>query len=38
MEIEKAHFESSIAQKRKKDKEFGKIVKNYKKDMSKNKY
>jgi ribosome biogenesis GTPase len=38
MEREKAHFESTIAERRKKDKEFGKIVKNYKKDMKKNKY
>ncbi len=28
---EKAHFESSLAQRRKKDKDFGKLVKNYKK-------
>ena len=38
IEREKAHFESTIAEKRKKDKEFGKMVKNFKKDMSKNKY
>jgi ribosome biogenesis GTPase len=38
MEREKAHFESTAAERRKKDKEFGKIVKNYKKDMKKNKY
>lgn len=38
MEGEKAHFESSVAERRKKDKEFGKIVKNYKKDVKKNKY
>ena len=38
MEREKAHFESSVAEKRKKDKEFGKIMKNYKKDLNKNKY
>jgi ribosome biogenesis GTPase / thiamine phosphate phosphatase len=31
MEKEKAHFESTIAEKRKKDKKFGKMVKNYKK-------
>ena len=37
MEREKAHFESTIAEKRKKDKEFGKFVKNYKKGMKKNK-
>ena len=29
MEREKAHFESSVADRRKKDKEFGKMVKNY---------
>jgi len=33
MEKEKAHFESSVAERRKKDKEFGKFLKNYKKDM-----
>lgn len=38
MEKEKAHFESSIVEKRKKEKDFGKMMKNYKKDMSKNKY
>ena len=38
MEREKAHFESSFAEKRKRDKEFGKIMKNYKKDINKNKY
>lgn len=37
MEREKAHFESTIAEKRKRDKEFGKIMKNYKKDVRKNK-
>lgn len=31
MEREKAHFESTIEERRKKDKEFGKILKNYKK-------
>ena len=36
MEREKAHFEASVAEKRKRDKEFGKIMKNYKKDMKKN--
>lgn len=35
MEREKAHFESSVAEKRKKDKEFGKMVKNFKKDKKK---
>ncbi|HAN19717.1 MAG: ribosome small subunit-dependent GTPase A [Bacteroidetes bacterium GWC2_33_15] len=38
MEREKAHFESTIAERRKRDKEFGKIMKNYKKDMKKNKF
>jgi ribosome biogenesis GTPase / thiamine phosphate phosphatase len=38
MEREKAHFESTVLEIRKKDKEFGKIVRNYKKDMNKNKY
>jgi ribosome biogenesis GTPase len=38
MEREKAHFESTVAERRKKDKEFGKILKNYKKYMKKNKY
>jgi len=33
MEREKAHFESTVAEKRKKDKEFGKMVKNFKKDQ-----
>ena len=37
MEKEKAHFESTVVQRRKKDKEFGKIIKNYKNDMKKNK-
>jgi ribosome biogenesis GTPase / thiamine phosphate phosphatase len=36
MEREKAHFESTIAEKRRKDKQFGKMFKNYKKDMKKN--
>jgi len=38
MEREKAHFESTAEEKRKKDKDFGKIMKNYKKDMKKNKF
>ena len=38
LEREKAHFESTVIERRKKDKEFGKIMKNYKKDMKKNKY
>ena len=37
MERENAHFESTIEEKRKKDKEFGKVIKNYKKEMKKNK-
>lgn len=36
LEREKAHFESTVAEKRNKDKAFGKMLKNYKKDMSKN--
>jgi len=36
MESEKAYFESTVVERRKKDKDFGKIVKNYKKDMNKN--
>jgi len=38
MEREKAHFESTVAERRKKDKEFGKIMKNYKKDLNRNRY
>jgi ribosome biogenesis GTPase len=38
MEREKAYFESTVAESRKKDKEFGKFLKNYKKDVKKNKY
>lgn len=38
MEKEKTHFESSVVERRKRDKDFGKMVKNYKKDISKNKY
>jgi len=37
MEREKTHFESSVFERRKKDKEFGKMLKNYKKDISKKK-
>jgi ribosome biogenesis GTPase len=33
---EKTHFESSVAERRKKDKDFGKMLKNYKKDINKN--
>jgi len=36
MEREKAYFEATILEKRKKDKVFGKMMKNYKKDMNKN--
>ena len=36
MEREKAYFESSLAERRKSDKQFGKMIKNYKKDMKKN--
>lgn len=35
MEREKAHFESTVSERRKKDREFGKMMKNYKKDMKK---
>ncbi len=38
MEREKSHFESTVTEKRKKDKEFGKMIKNYKKDKKRNKY
>lgn len=38
MEREKTYFESSVFERRKKDKDFGKMLKNYKKDMNKNKY
>jgi ribosome biogenesis GTPase len=33
MDREKAHYESSVAERRKKEKEFGKIMKNYKKEL-----
>jgi len=36
MEREKAYFESTYAEKRKKDKRFGKMIKNYKTDKKKN--
>jgi ribosome biogenesis GTPase len=36
MEREKAHFESTMEERRKKEKEFGKVIKNYKKDLKKN--
>jgi ribosome biogenesis GTPase / thiamine phosphate phosphatase len=35
LEKEKAHFESTLAERRRKDKEFGKMLKNYKKGMHK---
>ena len=38
MEREKSHFESTVTEKRKKDKAFGKMLKNYKKDKKRNKY
>lgn len=37
MEKEKAYFESTIAERRKKDKDFGKMIKNYKKDINRKK-
>jgi len=37
LESEKAHFESTMVERRKKDKEFGKMMKNYKKEIKKNK-
>ncbi len=36
MEREKAHFEATTAERRKKDKNFGKMLRNFKKDMKKN--
>lgn len=36
MEREKAHYESSVLERRKKDKAFGKMLKNYKKDTTHN--
>lgn len=38
MEKEKTHFESTVEEKRNKDKEFGKMLKNYKKDIKRNKF
>ena len=38
MEREKSHFESSLAERRKKDKQFGKMFKNYKKEMKGRKF
>lgn len=37
LEKEKAHFEATVAEKRNRDKQFGKMMKNYKKDFGKNK-
>ena len=36
MESEKAHFEATALERKRKDKAFGKMIKNYKKDMNKN--
>lgn len=38
MEREKAHFESTAAERRIKEREFGKMVKNYNKDIKNNRY
>jgi ribosome biogenesis GTPase len=38
MEREKSHFESSMTERRKKDKDFGRFLKNYKKDHYKNRH
>lgn len=38
MEKEKEHFELTVAQKRKKDKDFGKMIKHFKKTRKSNKY
>lgn len=38
MEREKIHFESSVSEKKKKDKDFGKMIKNVKKQRKQNKY
>lgn len=38
MEKEKTHFESTIIEKRKKDKDFGRMIKNMKKDKKSSKY
>ncbi len=38
MEREKAHYESTVAEKRKKEKDFGKMIKHYKKTRKSNKY
>ncbi len=36
MERERSHYETSVIEKRKKEKQFGKLMKNYKKDVKKN--
>jgi ribosome biogenesis GTPase / thiamine phosphate phosphatase len=38
MEKEKAYFESTVDERRRKEKIFGKIIKTYKKDIKSNKY
>ncbi len=38
MDRERAHYESTVSEKRRKERLFGRILKNYKKDMKKNKY
>ena len=38
MDREKSHFESTVEERKKKEKEFGRLLKNYKKDMRKNRY
>ena len=38
MEMEKEHFESTVAEKRKKDKDFGKMIKQFKKTRKSDKY
>ena len=38
MEREKVHFESTVVERREKEKDFGKFLKNYKKDMKKGKF
>jgi len=38
MRKEQVHFEATTAEKRSRDKQFGKMMKNYKKDMNKNKF
>lgn len=38
IEKEREHFESTVAERRKREKEFGKIMKNYKKDIKRNEF